>query len=224
MKNFDAMSNGRLEEVTLENGVIPLFSDDTQMVVQEMFNSILLYCHGLKPKDFKQREEEVYCLVEHYAKLGAYIASITTVDSKIYELGCGLALPLISYSLLTGRTAIGIDKNSQQIEQARNLADALEVNITLMNNNVEDVMMGEMLTRDDVVVFCGRADWLTNFQNNLNRKSGCTTVFSTLCNVGDYIEDHIQVLTSNLFQGIHPLEIGVVDKEPDRAVFVAGNN
>ncbi|NQU98582.1 hypothetical protein HQ533_03875 [Candidatus Woesearchaeota archaeon] len=224
MQNFDLMLDGRLEEVTLtmpdSSGTIPLFGDKTEEVAKLLFESIQIYNPGLKSQKFERRKDEVYWLIEHYAKIGAYAASIANDESRVYEIGCGIALPSIAFNLLTNRPVSAIDTDRKQIMKGLMLAGLLHAKVDFLPGFADILLSKYDLREKDIVLYCGQANDLTIFQKELTKLSGCTSVFSYLCKAGDNVRDYTTVVANDFLNGVS-LDVGLIEREPDRAVFIA---
>jgi SAM-dependent methyltransferase len=222
MERFDsAIDKFLLRDVTLtsETGIISVFGLKTHLIAEKLFESICLYNSGIDPEVFESRKPDVYKMLEHYAKVGAYIATITDSYSKVYDVGCGIGLPLLAYSSLTGKNAVGIDSDWNQINLAKGVDKMLDSKVHFLQQNVENILTSKNVGKDDFVLYCGRAEWLTTFQSDLVKETGCTAVFSTLAKTAEQVPEYVNLVASKSLA--HIKDVFFEEKEPDRLVFVA---
>ena len=122
-----------------ENGNIPIFGDQTSEVAGA------LYTRSVRETgDEALMRAPYFSIAGFYAKIGAYIASTMKEGGVLYEVGCGLAIPSITYSKITNNWAAAIDNNRREIKGARYLAERVNANnIDFIVCNGADIIEGK---------------------------------------------------------------------------------
>lgn len=76
-----------------------------------------------KGQEFNPEPSHLSEMTQHYARIGAFLATINPQGKPIYEIGCGIAIPSLIYSLLTGNKIIACDRDEESIESTKKLRD-----------------------------------------------------------------------------------------------------
>lgn len=129
----DLIEQTLLKQVILsKQEQLPLLGDKMHDVMSALYERLLN-----ESKDPLLNRMMIPSLTEFYARIGAYAATVNTIG-KLYEVGCGLAIPSLAYSLLTNRPVIAVDTNRKEIKNTHSLTEKLEVKT--LNLKVENAV------------------------------------------------------------------------------------
>ena len=128
--------NTRLRELgldpsrlTYQDRVIPILGDQSDLVLASFRTSEDRY----RAKGGKDPREEGYYLtrVESLVKIGALAFGIRRDLGKrvlgVYELGCGLGVSALAYTLLGGEGLVAVDSDRTCIRKSQELAEIFDV-------------------------------------------------------------------------------------------------
>ncbi len=108
-------------QTTLDNeNQLPVFGESSETVADA------LYRRALKESGNPLLIRSFYSeLCTFYAQVGAYAATVSSKKGKLYEVGCGLAVPSLAYARMTGLPTIAMDYSRSEIREAKKLAELL---------------------------------------------------------------------------------------------------
>ncbi len=191
--DFDSFIGKRLAEVRLnpfdESGKIRLFGEFTHELSKELYEAACRYNKDLLPQDYIQDNKTrdlAHRIVEHQTKLGALASEIHQPEGNVYEIGCGIALPSISYAKLTSNPIIAIDKDGAEIKKAKGLARKLNVDIEFFVNNAENVIIKRGLNPKDIVIINESRGMINEYWPILLQKYDFTLMFSNNFDLRDH--------------------------------------
>ena len=171
-----------LEPLVLSGGVIPVFGEYTEELSRSLY---ACFCRYDKRNStdisgtYKHKRDLIKIFVEHYAILGGIMAK------RVYDMGCGIALPSLAYALLTGERVTGVDILESELEEASRLANLLNVDdkVELIKRQAEGVNVRDR----DTVLFSEPEAGLTRYWKSLIEDYAVTLVLSDVFNLRDYL-------------------------------------
>ncbi len=101
---------------------VPLFGHFTQCVIDRYY-AYLEHIFNRAERTPPTREEAAI-FFDHMVRLGALAASLKG-DGKLVDICCGVAIPSIVFSLLTGRKSVAVDIEATYIEHVRAICSLL---------------------------------------------------------------------------------------------------
>lgn len=174
------------------DGKIPLFGDGTpilELMMRKSFEPHLItmqehYAQILKdvPKEMLELAMAVVprIYLDTLLLAAAFASGITPDDGILIEVGCGIAVPSIVYNLLTGRFAVGVDVDSEEIDRARYLSEVTGAKIQLLNQPAQEILLDFQPRHIDLVMATGATGEIRALVINNLMNSGANFVIDGL--------------------------------------------
>ena len=147
---IDELLGDYAPNVTYDGETIGVFGNYTKELERK-------YCDHIKrkteEKDVKFRDK-IQSWLEHQVMLGGVLANTMDPQGIVYEYGCGLGIPSITYSLLTGNEVYLNDNDEAELKESKEISR--NFNLSKANYELGDAFetlpFGDMKEGDTVFV------------------------------------------------------------------------
>jgi hypothetical protein len=210
-------------DFSLKDGILPVLGEHTHIAAQMMYQEV---CRAAKRESkpepvFEEVKNLIYVLVEHQARIG-YFAAQLGLSGDFYDAGCGKAIPSIVYSKLTGKKAVAVDKDPDEIVDANSLCSLVGASdVELVEGFAQRTIQEKGLTPDDLVIFSAPDMSLSYYVGRFMQDYDTNIVFSGLFPfrlTGKRIEEGIRDQMEDNYPGRNPLVIQS-EKNPNLFMF-----